>query len=310
MTPAERQLVAQLFDRLATLEDAQRDPDAEKLIEDGLRQAPNALYALVQTTLVQEQALKDADARIRQLEAQAAQAGGPQRAGADPFAGAADLRGSVPSVRPAPAAPAGASIPAAAPPGMGAAPQPMPAGPAPQPQGGGSFLGTAAAAAAGAIGGALLMNALRGMMGGPQPGAHGFGGPGHAGGGMPWGGGGAGGPGGGTPWGGGGAGGTLGREAGLDDIGQPRGGGPEPFGAEAKRGGDTESRQAEAEDRPFESASAEEAGEGSHEEPAEDAALEDDADYSDDDADLGGDDSDFGGDDGGDSGGDDSGGED
>ncbi len=42
MTPEERKLVTELFDRLATLENAARDPDAERLISDGLRQAPNA----------------------------------------------------------------------------------------------------------------------------------------------------------------------------------------------------------------------------------------------------------------------------
>jgi hypothetical protein len=30
MTPEERNLIIDLFDRLATLEDAQRDPDAER----------------------------------------------------------------------------------------------------------------------------------------------------------------------------------------------------------------------------------------------------------------------------------------
>ncbi len=68
MTPEERNLVTDLFDRLATLEDVQRDAEAERLIRDGLRQAPNALYALVQTVLVQDEALKRADARIRELE--------------------------------------------------------------------------------------------------------------------------------------------------------------------------------------------------------------------------------------------------
>ncbi len=68
MTPEERKLVTDLFDRLATLEDAQRDPEAERAIRDGLRQAPNAVYALVQTALVQDEALKRADARIRELE--------------------------------------------------------------------------------------------------------------------------------------------------------------------------------------------------------------------------------------------------
>jgi hypothetical protein len=69
MTPEERNLVIELFDRLATtLEDAQRDPEAERLIRDGLRQTPTAPYALVQTVLVQDEALKRADARIRELE--------------------------------------------------------------------------------------------------------------------------------------------------------------------------------------------------------------------------------------------------
>jgi uncharacterized protein len=72
MTPEERNLVIELFDRLATLEDAQRDPGAERLIRDGLRQAPNAPYALVQTVLVQDEALKRADARIRELEGEPA----------------------------------------------------------------------------------------------------------------------------------------------------------------------------------------------------------------------------------------------
>src|ERR1700674_2592352 len=68
MTPEERNLVIELFDRLATLEDAGRDPEAERLIKDGLRQAPNAPYALVQTVLVQDEALKRANGRIRELE--------------------------------------------------------------------------------------------------------------------------------------------------------------------------------------------------------------------------------------------------
>src|SRR5918999_1056418 len=74
MTPEERNLVTALFDRLATLEDAQRDPEAERIIRDGLRQAPNAPYALVQTVLVQDEALKRADARIRELEGGAGEA--------------------------------------------------------------------------------------------------------------------------------------------------------------------------------------------------------------------------------------------
>ena len=68
MTPQERRLVEELFERLATLESRPREPDAEQAIMAGLRKAPNATYALVQTVLLQEEALKKADERIRELE--------------------------------------------------------------------------------------------------------------------------------------------------------------------------------------------------------------------------------------------------
>ena len=67
MTPQERQRVNELFDRLARLETAPRDPDAERAIAEGLARAPHAIYPLVQTVLVQDEALKRADARIREL---------------------------------------------------------------------------------------------------------------------------------------------------------------------------------------------------------------------------------------------------
>src|SRR5690348_4625115 len=68
MTPQERQLVDDLFDRLAKVEGAPRDADAIAAMQEGLRKAPNALYALVQTVLVQDEALKRANARIQELE--------------------------------------------------------------------------------------------------------------------------------------------------------------------------------------------------------------------------------------------------
>src|SRR5205085_6182251 len=104
MTPEERKLVIDLFDRLATLEDAPRDPEAERLIRDGLQQAPNAVYALVQTALVQDEALKRANARIQELEGNAPETAprdtsflGSMR---DSLFGRRESRGSVPSVRP------------------------------------------------------------------------------------------------------------------------------------------------------------------------------------------------------------------
>jgi len=222
MTPAERQLVTELFDRLATLEDAQRDPDAERAIRDGLNQAPNAVYALVQTALVQDEALKAANARIQELEAQLGTGNEPPRQGGfldsmrDSIWGRRDEpRGSVPNVRPGDApmgAPPGFGGPTTGGPQMGG-PGYGPQGqmPPPEPQGrGGSFLGTAAAAAAGVIGGSLLLDSIRGMTGGGRSG-HALADQAHGGGG------------GGSPWGGGG---ELARQAGLDDIGRSSGAGP------------------------------------------------------------------------------------
>jgi uncharacterized protein len=164
MTPEERQLVDDLFDRLAKLEANPRDPDAERAIVDGLKRAPNAVYALVQTALVQDEALRRADARIRELSEGAQpqeQHGSFLDTMRSAFGGA---RTSVPSVRsgaqggPDPRWNQGGAMPAGAP---GASPYA-----AAQPSyGGGSFLGTAAASAAGMIGGALLLNSISSMFG-------------------------------------------------------------------------------------------------------------------------------------------------
>src|SRR5260221_10687121 len=141
MTPEERNLVIELFDGLATLEDAQRDPEAERLIRDGLRQAPNALYALVQTVLVQDEVLKRADARIRELESASAAEAAPRDQSflggvRENVFGKREGRGSVPSVRPDEAAPMSPAWHTATQPM-----QPMPAGSAGEPPApGGPFL--------------------------------------------------------------------------------------------------------------------------------------------------------------------------
>jgi hypothetical protein len=109
----------------------------------------------------------------------------------------------VPSVRPGEA-------PWGAPGGYRAGMQPGPAAPEPM-RPGGSFLGTAAAAAAGMIGGSLLLDSMRSMSG-HRP--AGFGGIDSAAAGTPA-----------TPW-ANSAGSDLSRQAGLDDIGRsPTGGG-------------------------------------------------------------------------------------
>lgn len=195
MTPQERQLVDDLFDRLSKVEGGPRDPDAADAISQGQRKAPNAVYALVQTVLLQDEALKRAHDRIQQLEGGApeqAPQGGFLDSMRDALFGGGQQqgqpnapRGSVPNVRPSEPSRAswntgqvlGGGQPQG---GFGQQPgygqqggygQPMGGQPpmgqqAPQGGGGGSFLGTAAAAAAGVVGGSLLLNSIKGMMGG------------------------------------------------------------------------------------------------------------------------------------------------
>jgi len=185
MTPQERQLIDELFDRLAKLESAPRDGEAMSAIMQGLRNAPNAVYALVQTALVQDEALKRANDRIQELEAghpgEQNQSGGFLDSMRDAIFGQNQPRGSVPNVR-APGM-GGRPVwnsgevmqqtqgPGQVPGQYGQAPYGQPAygqpyGAPPVGGGGGSFLGTAAAAAAGVVGGSLLLGSIRSMMGG------------------------------------------------------------------------------------------------------------------------------------------------
>jgi hypothetical protein len=241
MTPQERQRVEELFERLAALETQPRDAEAERAIMQGLRAAPNAVYPLVQTVLLQDEALRRADERIRALEAGGEAA--PQQGSGfldsmrDAFFGTG-ARGSVPPVggrdQPMGVPPAwrgGSANPGNATPGA-----PYPNGPAqPEPSRGGSFLGTAAAAAVGVIGGSMLMNSMRNMLGSNHP-ANGtpstmtdFGNSNSQ-----------------SPWGGGDASSSdLAREAGLDHIGK---------GDQGDRAGLFDEREVEPGHEPFDSA--------------------------------------------------------
>ena len=181
MTPQERQLVDDLFDRLSKVDNAPRDRDATAAISDGLRKAPNAVYALVQTTLLQDEALRRAHDRIQELESEGAgeqrQSGGFLDSMRETIFGQSPQRGSVPNVRPPelpnrPAWNTGQVMQQGQPAGQyNPAPYGQPGQPyggpqAPMGGGGGSFLGTAAAAAAGVVGGSLLLGSIRSMMGG------------------------------------------------------------------------------------------------------------------------------------------------
>jgi hypothetical protein len=262
MTPQERELITQLFDRLAALESAPRDADAERAIQEDLARAPHAVYAMVQTVLVQDEALKAANAKIEELQAQL---GGPPPEQEQRPSGFLDnMReslfgrhdtpqqhpGSVPSVRQAaspwanapgyrdqgyrdegPPPGSGFGGPGYGSPGYGGPGYGSPGygspgfgGPGYGGGQGGSFLGTAAASAAGMIGGSLLLGGIRSMLGGHQargPFAGTFDQLGRGAGGPP----GSGGT---------GSGGDLARRAGLDDIGRSPSGGS---GAEQTRAG-------------------------------------------------------------------------
>ena len=197
MTPQERQLIDDLFDRLSKLENSPRDPDAQAAIAQGLRSAPNAVYALVQTALVQDEALRRAHERIQELEGGAPeqrQSGGFLDSMRDAIfgpgqsQGSQGSQGSVPNVRAPdiasrPVWNSGQAMQQTQNPGQygGQYGQPYGAPQAPA-GGGGSFLGTAAAAAAGVVGGSLLLGSIRSMMGGGHH--QGFGDPSGLGGGV------------------------------------------------------------------------------------------------------------------------------
>ena len=146
MQPEERDLIAGLFGRLKQFEGQPRDPEAERLIAGSIGAQPSAPYLLVQTVLVQEQALKGAQARIAELESKVAAAPPPRYLGSAPKSGP---WGSAPAAAPA------------AQPAPQYAPQPFQAAPA----AGGGFLRQAMMTAAGVAGGALLFEGIRNMMG-------------------------------------------------------------------------------------------------------------------------------------------------
>jgi hypothetical protein len=169
MTPQERDLIQSVFDRLARLAGKEKDREAEALILERLRAVPDAAYNLVEAVVVQEMAIKENEARIRELEtrlAQAQPAQQPQQAGGFGRPGGVWGRGSVPSTtQPQQYAPQ-------------PQPQPQPqqqyAQPSPwggQPSAGGGFLRTAAGAAVGVAGGMLLANSISSMFAGGHGGA-------------------------------------------------------------------------------------------------------------------------------------------
>ena len=100
MTPEERQLITGLFDRMRGFALTGKDGEAEALIKQQVGSLPDAPYMLVQSVLVQEHALQQADSRIKELEEQVrALEEAPQRA---PAPGAGSFLGGLFGSRAAP----------------------------------------------------------------------------------------------------------------------------------------------------------------------------------------------------------------
>ena len=187
MVPQERDLITTLLARLKSTAGQPKDPEADALISQSMAELPDAPYYLVQTVLIQDLSLHQAENRIAELEkqltdAQAAAAKTPTSFLGNLFGSGQPARpaaGSVPSAGPWTRSP---QVAAAPPPQQGYAPPQQ--GYAPPPQqgyapaggmmgggmmggmgGGGGFLRSAAATAAGIAGGALLFQGISSLFG-------------------------------------------------------------------------------------------------------------------------------------------------
>jgi uncharacterized protein len=162
VTPKERQLISGLFDRMRSFGVPVKDREAEVLINQSVRSFSDAPYMLVQSALVQEQALEQTHARIQDLEENLRaleEKQGRASSGARSFLGGLFGGGR---------APAPSSTGNRSPWRQDQSSAQQPAAP-PVPSGG--FMHSAMTTAAGVAGGVLVSGAIRDMLGGrAQPG--------------------------------------------------------------------------------------------------------------------------------------------
>jgi len=150
MNLQEQRLIEDLFSRLTSVSGEAKDADAARLIRDLVSRFPDAPYYLTQSVLVQQQALDQANARIKELEASSAESRVDERRSSTSFLG-------------------GASVPQA---GRRAEPSPEAGRPSdgpwaqPQPARSGSFLSSALSTATGVAGGMFIAESIRSLFGG------------------------------------------------------------------------------------------------------------------------------------------------
>jgi uncharacterized protein len=157
MTPQEQLLLDDFLQRLAAVSGVAKDAQADTLIRQRLADQPDALYLLVQRSLLQQHALDAAKAQIAQLQGQLS---GQQSAGGSFLGGQPSAWGATPPPYP--------------PQQQAAAPtwreRLFGSAPAVPQSGGSSFLSSAASTAAGVAGGMFLFDGLENLLGGHRGG--------------------------------------------------------------------------------------------------------------------------------------------
>jgi hypothetical protein len=168
MTPQETQALQDLLHQLTQVRGIAKDPEAEALIRGAVARQPDAAYLLTQRAMLLEQALTSAKARIDQLEKELEANRSRSTAGAGGgFLDSATAWGRSAGASAAPAAEAPPAFQSRMPMEQQAPMQGM--APAARPGffggGGGSFLGSMAATAAGVAGGAFLFQGIGNLLG-------------------------------------------------------------------------------------------------------------------------------------------------
>ena len=159
MTPQERELIMAVATRLKNANVPEKDPEADSLIQHEIGGQKDSSYLLTQAVIIQEQALKEAQARMNAMEKRLKQArsqgAGSTSPGKSSFLGGA-FGGSPPSAPPS-------ARRADSPPGAQAPGQAGRSG-----GGFGDFMKGAASVALGVAGGQLLFSGLSNMFGGEE----------------------------------------------------------------------------------------------------------------------------------------------
>jgi uncharacterized protein len=174
MTPEERQLLMTLANRIRSTPAQQTDLEADQFLRQLSQERPDTVYILAQTVLMQDFALRNAQAQIEDLRRQN-QTQAPAQTGSGSFLGGLfggshetppQYSGSVPRVNPWEGPSQGRPYGDYPPPSGAGYTGPAPGGPVMQPSQTSGFLRSAASTAAGIAGGALLFQGINSLFSG------------------------------------------------------------------------------------------------------------------------------------------------